>query len=232
MQKKIIETKWLPIAKIKKNTGQVQGLPANPRVIKDSKFKKLQNSIKENPEMLSLRELLVFPVGKEYITIGGNMRLEAMKVLGYNEAPCKVLPADTSVENLKAYTIKDNSGFGEWDFSMLANEWEAPKLNDWGLDVWQEPVGNPFEPSGDSIETMIEQADDAPFDPTNLPEELQGIDLTPDDIPKIGGTDETAYERVIIVYKKEQKEQLSQILGLTDIAKVVYSLDEILAKNE
>lgn len=63
------------------------------------------------------------------------MRYRAMKELKYKEAPCKVIPSDTSVEELKAYTIKDNSGFGEWDFDELANDWDAEDLEEWGLDL-------------------------------------------------------------------------------------------------
>lgn len=137
MQKKIIETTWLACSLIEKNEGQIEGLPANPRLIRDEKFQKLCDSIKEQPEMLSLRELLVFPHNGKYVIVGGNQRFAAMTHLGYTEAPCKIIPADTPVAALKAYTIKDNNGFGDWDWDMLANEWDSQELNDWGLDVWQ-----------------------------------------------------------------------------------------------
>lgn len=126
----------LPLADLEVNTGQVEGLPQNPRLIKDEKFKKLKKSIEDNPEMLALRELLVYPIGGgKYIIIGGNMRYNAMRELGYKDAPCKVIPEDTPVENLRAYTIKDNSGFGEWDMDMLANEWDVELLGEWGVDI-------------------------------------------------------------------------------------------------
>lgn len=138
MKKKLntLQAVVLPLANLEANTGQVAGLPQNPRLIKDEKFKKLKKSIEDNPEMLALRELLVYPIeGEKYIIIGGNMRYAAMKALGYKEAPCKVIPKETSVENLQAYTIKDNSGFGEWDMDMLANEWDMELLDLWGVDV-------------------------------------------------------------------------------------------------
>jgi hypothetical protein len=118
-----------------RNTGQIEGLPKNPRFIRDEKFELLKKSIQENPEMLSLRELLVYPLDGKYIVIGGNMRLEACKALGYKTVPCKVLDAATTVEQLKAYTVKDNAGFGEWDWDMLANEWDSAQLTEWGVDV-------------------------------------------------------------------------------------------------
>jgi len=129
-----MQSKSLSISKLKSNIGQIDGLPANPRVIRDEKFQKLVKSIQDDPEMLDLRELIVVPSGKTFVVIAGNMRLRAMESLGYKEAPCKVLDADTPVEKLKAYTIKDNVGFGEHDWEQLANEWDAGELSDWGLD--------------------------------------------------------------------------------------------------
>ena len=135
-----MQSKSLSISKLKSNTGQIDGLPANPRVIRDEKFQKLVKSIQDDPEMLELRELIVVPSGKIFVVIAGNMRLRAMESLGYKEAPCKVLDADTPVEKLKAYTIKDNVGFGEHDWDQLANEWDAEELSDWGLDVPKDPL--------------------------------------------------------------------------------------------
>ena len=126
----------IKIADIELNKGQIEGLPKNPRFIKDDKFKKLVKSIKENPEMLEYRELLVYPHNGKYVVVGGNMRLRACKELGYKEIPAKVLPKETTVEQLKAYTIKDNNGYGEWDWDLLANEWDAKELDSWGIDVW------------------------------------------------------------------------------------------------
>ena len=135
---KLIETTLLPLSAIEPNRGQIEGLPKNPRALRDGKFDALKKSIIDNPEMLALRELLVFKHGEKYIIIGGNMRYRALKDLKYKDAPCKVIPADTPVETLRAYVIKDNGDFGEWDFDQLANEWEAEDLDEWGLDVWQQ----------------------------------------------------------------------------------------------
>ena len=118
-----------------RNEGQIEGLPKNPRFIRDEKFELLKRSIQENPEMLGLRELLVYPVGERYVIIGGNMRYEACKALGYKSVPCKVLDEETPVDTLRAYTIKDNAGFGEWDWDAIANEWDTDEVTDWGLDV-------------------------------------------------------------------------------------------------
>ena len=130
-----MQSQQIKITKLRPNKGQIEGLPKNPRIIRDEKFSKLVNSIKEDPEMLELRELIVFPHEKEFVVVCGNMRLRAMMDLGYKDAPCKVLGGDTSIEKLKAYTIKDNVGFGEHDWDELAASWDAGELSDWGLDV-------------------------------------------------------------------------------------------------
>lgn len=126
----------LPLSKLKTNNGQIEGLPKNPRVLRDEKFEKLKKSIEENPEMLGLRELLVYPMDDgSFVIIGGNMRYRAMLDLKFKEAPCKIIDAGTPVERLRAYTIKDNNNYGEWDLDMLANEWDLDELNSWGLDL-------------------------------------------------------------------------------------------------
>lgn len=126
----------LPLSAIELNEGQLEGLPANPRSIKKAKFEKLKKNIEAYPEMLAWRSLLVYPhKNNKYIIIGGNMRYRAMVALGHTEAPVFIMPEDTPVERLQAYTILDNNGFGEWDWDLLANEWPEDMLDDWGLDI-------------------------------------------------------------------------------------------------
>lgn len=145
----MIQSKTIPLADIAPNKGQIPGVPANPRIIQDGRFTKLVRSLKDDPEMMELRELIVVPYGKGFVVIAGNMRLRAMESLGYKEAPCKVLDVDTPVEKLKAYTIKDNVGFGEHDWDQLANEWDAGELAEWGLDLPSAAVeGDPFDDEG------------------------------------------------------------------------------------
>ena len=124
----------IPVALLQCNEGQIEGLPRNPRFIKDERFEKLKKSLEDDPEMLDLRELIVYPHGKHFVVIGGNMRLRAGKELGFETMPCKILPADTPIEKLKAYVIKDNNAFGNDDFDLLANEWDAEFLEECGFD--------------------------------------------------------------------------------------------------
>jgi len=130
-----MKSQLIKISQLKSNNGQIPGLPKNPRVCRDTKFQKLKNSLIADPEMLELREVIAYDNGGELVVICGNMRLKALQELGIKEVPTKILPQETSVEKLQAYTIKDNVGFGEHDFEALANEWDAEKLDEWGLDV-------------------------------------------------------------------------------------------------
>lgn len=107
--------------------------PNNPRVIKDDKFAKLVRSIKEFPKMLEIRPIVV---NSDMIVLGGNMRLKACKEAGLKEVPI-ILADNLTEEEQKQFIIKDNVGFGEWDWDMLANEWEPELLEDWGLEVWK-----------------------------------------------------------------------------------------------
>ncbi len=149
----------------------------------------------------------------------------------------------------KEFIIKDNGDFGQWDYDALANEWNADDLNDWGVDVWQnkevddvfnagsapapETPANGSALSPEAAEILAnEQDNDDPVDISgNLPAELQGVDLNPENLPKIQGSDETPFERIIIVYPKERKGELLGLLGMADINKVVYHLDEILGES-
>lgn len=146
----------LPLSAIETNKGQIEGVPANPRMIKDKNFKKLVQSIKDNPEMLDLRELLVYPHGDKYVIIGGNMRYEACKKIGYKEVPCKVLPEHTSAEALRAYVVKDNGGYGEWDFDMLANEWDTNLLDIAGIELPEIKMPSEPEPQEDGFDKTKE----------------------------------------------------------------------------
>lgn len=113
------------ISKVKPNE-------TNPRLIKDSKFTKLVNSIKEFPEMLKLRPIVV---NSNMVVLGGNMRLKACKEAGLKDV--WILKADNLTEDQqKEFTIKDNVGFGEWDWDILANTFDTVQLQDWGMDVW------------------------------------------------------------------------------------------------
>lgn len=130
---------------MKVKISEIKANSKNPRVIKDDKFKKLVQSIREFPEMLEKRPLVCFTdIDGKYVVLGGNMRLKASQEVGLKELPI-VLADDWTQEQRDEFLIKDNVGFGEWDWDQLANEWDADKLDEWGLDVPNfdtEPIGD------------------------------------------------------------------------------------------
>jgi len=119
-----MKAEFISISKVKAN-------PNNPRIIKDDKFEKLVKSIKEFPKMLELRPIVV---NEDMIVLGGNMRLKACKEAGLKEIPI-IKASELTEEQQKEFIIKDNVGFGEWDWNDLANNWDSDKLEEWGLDI-------------------------------------------------------------------------------------------------
>jgi len=129
---------------------KIKNNPNNPRLVKDDKFFKLVKSIKEFPEMLKIRPIVV---NDDLIVLGGNMRLKACKEAGLNEVPV-IQASELTAEQQREFIVKDNVGFGEWDWDILANEWDSTDLDNWGLDSWQNiddiETSNEFSlPSGD-----------------------------------------------------------------------------------
>lgn len=121
----------MKLSKIKSN-------PNNPRIIKDDKFKKLVKSINDFPEMMDKRPLVcVTDTDNKLYPLGGNMRLKALQELNYKDIPDTwvILADEWTIEQRNEFVIKDNIGYGEWDFDDLANNWDVEKLNDWGLDI-------------------------------------------------------------------------------------------------
>lgn len=163
---------------------EVKANPNNPRVIKDDKFKKLVKSIQDFPEMLELRPIVV---NNDGIVLGGNMRLKACKEAGLKEVPV-IKAEDLTEDQQKEFIIKDNVGFGEWDWEDLANNWDAEELTEWGLDlptdsfVEMEAVEDYFEVSEDGIETDIVLGDLIEIGEHRL---LCGSSTSQDDIDKL-----------------------------------------------
>ena len=117
---------------------QLKSNPNNPRLIKDDKFKKLVTSLREFPEMMVKRPMVcVTDADGKLYPLGGNMRLKALQELKYKEIPDNwiMLADEWSEEKRKEFTIKDNVGFGDWDWDTLANEWNVEELAEWGLDI-------------------------------------------------------------------------------------------------
>lgn len=229
-----VRTKMMPLAKIKANQ-------QNPRVISESKLKKLINSLLVFPKMMSLRPITLDDNG--YV-LGGNMRLTALGRIAqmtweelqslleslpeFNELPdgghavlefwetflskpqAEVQYASQLTDSeKKQFIIKDNVSFGDWDYDELEN-WDAAQLEDWGVDTLLPDFGSSEKTGGG-----------------NLPPELEGQDLMPETLEKIEGEDRTAMQRVIICYYEKDAEKMKHLLGVDEIEKVVYRLDEL-----
>ena len=118
--------------------------PNNPRLIKDDKFNKLVRSIQDFPEMLKIRPIVV---NSDMVILGGNMRFKACKEAGLKEVP--IIIADSlNEEQQREFLIKDNTSGGEWDFEMLASEWDVEQLEDWGLDISNFDINNEIDDEG------------------------------------------------------------------------------------
>ena len=227
-----METKKLPLSQVYEDRN-------NPRIISDAKFQKLIDSILAFPKMLSLRPVVI---DGEHNSLGGNMRLRSLnsisqmtydaikkrlsgikdyqvkkdderrKIRSYWKEWLKkpfvevADAADLTEDERKQFMIKDNVSVGDWDWAQLES-WDADQLQDWGVGIDMPDFG---EDGGG-----------------NLPPELQGRDLIPDELEKLQGSDNTLMQRVIIAYKPEQAKEVADMLGLDDIEKVVYKYDEL-----
>jgi len=137
-----MQTQLVSISKVKPNQD-------NPRIIKDYKFKKLVQSIKDFPQMLELRPIVV---NEDNIVLGGNMRLKACQEAGLKEVHI-IQAKDLTPEQQREFIIKDNVGFGEWDWDILANEWDTNALEEWGMDLPKFPEENLPKDLSDEIDS-------------------------------------------------------------------------------
>ena len=177
----------------------------NPRIIKDDKFKKLVQSIKDFPEMLKLRPIVV---NDDMIVLGGNMRLKACKEAGLKEVSI-IKASDLTEDQQREFIIKDNVGFGEWDWDMIANEWDEVELGDWGLDVWQQPTEVDYSilDGADELDDLISDMADGvkkaiqiEFETEHYEEAYELVKFWRERNAYIGG--------MIMEYLKEEKEKL------------------------
>lgn len=186
-----METRRIKLTDLVLNEGQIAGLPTNPRQWTKTELDKLKKSLKETPELLEARGILVYPWEGKYLVLGGNMRLSALKSLKAKDAPCVIFPEDTPIDKLKEVVIKDNGSFGEWDFDSLANEWGDLPLMDWGVPAWEtEHTDAPLSEDAvddDFDESEVKESICKPGDLWILGEHrlLCGDSTKPDDISRL-----------------------------------------------
>lgn len=162
---KIGEYADIDITRLEYNEGQLEGISKNPRYLKESEHDKLKKSLTDSPEFLEYKPLMVYAMDNgNYVTICGNMRLRVANELrldGHSEfdtIPCVILKADTPIEKIKEYAIKDNVQAGNWDWDELANgEWEVEDLDDWGVNT---SFLNAGESDADTLDGLFDTEDD------------------------------------------------------------------------
>lgn len=143
---KTIPLTIMPVSMLQYNTGQIKGVPKNPRFFRDNRYRLLKKSIEESPEMLALRELIIYPLDENtFVVICGNLRLRACKELGYKELPAKILNKETPPKKLREYASKDNVSFGENDYESMLNEWNPDELMGWGVELPEDKKKDAFE---------------------------------------------------------------------------------------
>ena len=138
----MIEFKRIALTELDFNTGQIPGLPSNPREWTDLEIKRLAKSMKNTPELVEARGCIVVPYEGRYVVLGGNLRLAAAKYLKWPDIMCAILPEGTKVGKLKEIVLKDNSSFGSWDLSMLRADWSDVDFGDWGIEVNWDTAGS------------------------------------------------------------------------------------------
>lgn len=162
---KIGEYADIDITRLEYNDGQLEGISKNPRYLKESEHDKLKKSLTDSPEFLEYKPLMVYAMDNgNYVTICGNMRLRIANELrldGHSEfdtIPCVVLKADTPIEKIKEYAIKDNVQAGNWDWDELANgEWKVEDLDEWGVNT---SFLNAGESDADTLDGLFDTEDD------------------------------------------------------------------------
>jgi hypothetical protein len=162
----------------------VKANPNNPRIIKDDKFAKLVKSINEFPQMLNLRPIVV---NDDMVVLGGNMRLKACKEAGLKEIPI-IKASELTEQQQKEFIVKDNVGYGEWDWSDLANNWDSEQLEEWGLDI---PGFSNVEDLGENF--SLPDGDKAPFQQMTFTLADEQATQIKNAIDEIKGTEEYKY---------------------------------------
>lgn len=231
----------------------------NPRTITEGQFSKLVQSILVFPKMMELRPIVIdetftalggnmrlkalchivgmdadsleLALSKEQRLTDAERNLLIDYWTRWQKKPTAITASvsDLTEAQKREFIIKDNVAFGNWDYNELANKWNVESLNNWGVMVWN-PSATSFGGTPQTGASGHASSNNVDF-AGQLPPEIDGEDLAPADLPKIQGSDETATERIIITYTKEQEPYLAALLGITSIDKVLYTLDELKERN-
>lgn len=154
----------LKLSELTPNTGQIPGLPSNPRQWTKGDVDKIAKSLKETPELFEARPIIAVMYQGQKVILGGNLRYEGARKNKDKEAPVVLFPEDTPVEKMKEIVIKDNGQFGAWDIDQLANEWDNGVLADWGVPEWI--AASHAEEDPGALDALFEEAGETKPKPT------------------------------------------------------------------
>lgn len=162
------KTKMLKVADLRPNTGQIEGVPSNPRSITRAEFDALCESMKAD-DLTGVLQVKVYKHAGEWVVLDGNMRLKAMQTIGIEEVQCVIVPEGTNAATLRKIVINSNSTFGEWDMDMLANEWDDDELRAWAVAIPTNEIDqDALIDQASSGDATREYSDDIKYDLSNL----------------------------------------------------------------
>lgn len=161
-----MDTIRIALKDLVQNTGQIPGLPANPRQWTKKEIDKIAKSLQETPELFEARPIIVTQYAGKFVILGGNLRYEGCKKNKDKDAPCFIIPDDTPIDKMKEIIIKDNGSFGEWDYDALGNLWDDLPLAEWGVPDWVAPDkddeddggGTPPPEKDEKVEALLRDA--------------------------------------------------------------------------
>ena len=241
------EDKNVAVSLLDDNVGQIKGVPENPATVTQARYEACRDVMaKSDDTMLQLRQVVVYPLNGRYVIVSGHTRVRACRELGKETIPVRVLDESTSPEYITELAIKSNVDYGEFDINAMKADYDMRTILDCGLDPSQFTFefdktsynGDFAEFAGATDEPEVSPAAEPAAEPESepvvepeapigdLPVELDGVDLDPEPLEKITGDDERLNERVVIVFRPEQKPILEDIVGI-EIDKVVYHITEL-----
>jgi hypothetical protein len=220
------------------NVGQIEGVPENPATVTQARYETCRDVMaKSDDTMLQLRQVVVYPLNGRYVIVSGHTRVRACRELGKEIIPVRILDPATPAEYIAELAIKSNVDYGEFDISAMKADYDMRTILDCGLDPSlftfefdKTDYHGDFDDFGgdDKInEAVGEPVTDVPEDRFgDLPDELDGVDLAPEPLEKVSGTDERFNERIVVSYHPDQKSILEDIIGV-EIDKVVFHITEL-----
>lgn len=220
-----VTTRKIKISDLENNTGQIEGIPPNPRFIRDDKYQSLLKNIRDHPDTLEFREVFVIKHGKKYVVIAGNQRLRACTELNYKELNCKIIPPKTDIGFIKNLMNIDNINYGQWNWDILKEHFDFDELDALGMDFPSE---------------FLSERDHLKFDDDNEDSEQGSTSTTPDhDKTKKRSKSSDKYAEYSVVILHEHKKEIidctatvKESLGLNTLGDALHHICKFYIENQ